>query len=234
VLSHPRENGDPVFFVWIPAYAGMTSFMIIKKYLLGQLQANCYFLIADNNCLIIDPADDASFILEELQRQQLNLVGMLATHGHFDHVMAIGEIQQSLKIPLHIHKEDVFLINRLEQTAEHFLDYKPVILPINQLENFPPSPRLRWASKLKILHTPGHTPGSCCFYFEEENALFTGDTLFKEGIGRTDLSYSSKEDLKKSLKKIFKLPRETIIYSGHGEDTILEDEINTLQLINQL
>ncbi|MEK9169270.1 MAG: MBL fold metallo-hydrolase, partial [Patescibacteria group bacterium] len=78
--------------------------------------------------------------------------------------------------------------------------------------------------KLQILSSPGHTPGSCCFYFPEENSLFTGDTLFKEGIGRTDLSYSSKDDLKKSLKKIFELPKETIVYSGHGEDTILEDE----------
>jgi len=199
--------------------------MRIIKYSLGQLQANCYFLIEDSNCLIIDPADDASFILEELQRQQLNLVGMLATHGHFDHVMAVGEIQQSLKIPLYIHKDDIFLIKRLEQTASHFLGYKPAILPIKIIEKLKIENSLKIENfKLKILHSPGHTPGSCCFYFEEENALFTGDTLFKEGIGRTDLSYSSKEDLKKSLKKIFELPRETIVYSGHGEDTILEDE----------
>ncbi len=199
--------------------------MKIVKYSLGELQANCYFLINGQDCLIIDPADDASFILEELQRQQLNLVGMFATHGHFDHIMAVGEIQQSLNLPLLIHKEDKFLINRLEQTAEHFLGYKPIILPINHLENFPPSPRLRWASKLKIIYTPGHTPGSCCFYFKNENVLFTGDTLFEGAVGRTDLSYSSKDDLKQSLKKIFKLPGETIIYPGHGEDTILEEEI---------
>jgi glyoxylase-like metal-dependent hydrolase (beta-lactamase superfamily II) len=208
--------------------------MIIKRYYLGELQANCYFLIEGQDCLVIDPADDASFILEEIQRQQLNLVGMLATHGHFDHVMATGEIQQSIDLPLLIHKEDNFLIKRLEQTTEHFLGYKPIILPINNLENFPLSPRLRWASKLKILHTPGHTPGSCCFYFKEDNALFTGDTLFKEGIGRTDLSYSSKEDLKISLKRIFDLPRETIVYPGHGEDTILEDEVETIQSIKRL
>jgi glyoxylase-like metal-dependent hydrolase (beta-lactamase superfamily II) len=200
--------------------------MKIVKYSLGQLQANCYFLIEDQQCLIIDPADDASFILEELQRQQLNLVGMLATHGHYDHIMAVGEIQQSVDIPLYIHKDDKFLIDRVEQTAEYFLGYKPVVLSINKVENFPTSPRLRWASKLKIIHTPGHTPGSCCFYIKEENAVFTGDTLFKEAVGRTDLSYSSKDDLKKSLKKIFKLPKETIVYSGHGEETLIQDEIN--------
>ncbi|MFA6533362.1 MAG: MBL fold metallo-hydrolase, partial [Patescibacteria group bacterium] len=80
--------------------------MRIVKYSLGQLQANCYFLIEDGNCLIIDPADDASFILEEMLRQQLNLVGMLATHGHFDHLGAVGEIQLSFNVPLYIFKED--------------------------------------------------------------------------------------------------------------------------------
>lgn len=209
--------------------------MKIVKYSLGQLQANCYFLVNGQDCLIIDPADDASFILEELQRHQLNLVGMLATHGHFDHVMATGEIQQSVDIPLHIYKDDLFLIKRLGQTAQHFLGYQPIILPIKKIENLDNENSLKIENfKLKTIHTPGHTPGSCCFYFKEENSLFTGDTLFKEGIGRTDLSYSSKEDLKKSLKKIFKLPEETVVYSGHGEETILEEETKTLQLINQL
>ena len=99
--------------------------MTIKKYSLGELQANCYFLIEDQNCLIIDPADDASFILEELQRQQLNLVGMLATHGHFDHIGAVGEIQLSLDVPLHIFEEDQFLIDRLGETAKYFLGFDP-------------------------------------------------------------------------------------------------------------
>jgi glyoxylase-like metal-dependent hydrolase (beta-lactamase superfamily II) len=101
--------------------------MKILLYSLGQLQANCYFLIQDKECVIIDPADDASFILEELQRKNLNLVGMFATHGHFDHVMAAGEIQQSFNIPLYIFKEDIFLIDRLKETAEHFLGYRPAI-----------------------------------------------------------------------------------------------------------
>ena len=202
--------------------------MKIVKYSLGQLQANCYFLIEDDNCLVIDPADDASFILEELQRQRLNLVGMLATHGHFDHVMAVGEIQKSLDIPLYIHKNDQFLIKRLDKTAEYFLGYKSIVLPIKKIEDLINENSLKISNfKFQILYTPGHTPGSCCFYFEDENALFTGDTLFKEGIGRTDFSYSSKDDLKKSLKKIFKLPEETIVYSGHGEETLIQDEINS-------
>lgn len=194
--------------------------MEIITYQLGPLQANCYFLIEGNDCLIIDPADDASFILEEIQRRRLNLVGMLATHGHFDHIGAAGEIQLSFKIPLYIFKEDQFLIDRLGETAEYFLDYKPYIIKPKNIKYFPPSPRFRWTSKFQIIKTSGHTPGGCCFFFKEENALFTGDTLFAEGVGRTDFSYCSKEDLEKSLAKIRKL-KDTIIYPGHGQSAMI-------------
>lgn len=195
--------------------------MEIITYQLGSLQANCYLLVNDKNCLIIDPGDDAPFLLEEIQRRRLNLVGMLATHGHFDHIGAIGEIQLSFNIPLYIFKEDQFLIDRLGDTAKHFLGFDPhFIIPKNikylkiknllKIENF----------KLKIIYTPGHTPGGCCFYFKEENALFTGDTLFAEGVGRTDLSYSSKTNLNKSLAKIHKL-KNIVIYPGHGESAMI-------------
>lgn len=205
--------------------------MRIVKYSLGELQANCYFLIEDQSCLIIDPADDASFILEELQRQQLDLVGMLATHGHFDHIGAVGEIQLSLNVPLYVFKEDRFLIDRLNETAKYFLGYNPYFIKPTIIKYLNKNQLTIINYQLTIIFSPGHTPGSCCFYFKEENALFTGDTLFKEGIGRTDLSYSNKDDLKKSLKKIFELPRETLIYSGHGEDTILEDEIKNTSIV---
>jgi glyoxylase-like metal-dependent hydrolase (beta-lactamase superfamily II) len=193
--------------------------MIIKKYSLGSLQANCYFLIEENDLILIDPGDDASFILEEIQRQRLNLKAIFATHGHFDHIGAVGEIQQSFNVPFYINEKDLFLVKRLNETAKYFLGYNPYFLPINYLKNFPPLPRLRWASKLKIIYSPGHTPGSVCFYFEDEKIIFTGDTLFKDGIGRYDFSYSDKKKLFESLKKILSLPDETIIYPGHGEET---------------
>lgn len=189
------------------------------------MQANCYFLVQNNECLVIDPADDASFILEELQRRRLKLVGMIATHGHFDHVMASGEIQLSINVPLYINKKDLFLIDRLTETADHFLGYKPVIIQPKKIENLNFENLLKIGNcKLKIIDTPGHTPGSCCYYFKDKNILFTGDTLFKQGIGRYDFSYSSKKDLDNSLKKILKLPGNTIIYPGHGEETTINNE----------
>lgn len=206
----------------------------ILHFSLGQLQTNCYFLIKENQCLIVDPADEASFILEELQRRKLKLVGMLATHGHFDHIMAVGEIQKSFNVPLFISPKDQFLVDRLEESAEYFLGYKPTVLPIKKIENLKIKNSLKIGNyKLKIIFTPGHTPGSGCFYFSQENAIFTGDTLFKNGIGRYDFSYSNKDDLKNSLKKIFKLPKETIVYPGHGEKTTIADEARKLpQFLN--
>ena len=86
------------------------------------------------------------------------------------------------------------------------------------------------AFKFNIIHTPGHTPSSICFYFKQEKIIFTGDTLFKRGIGRYDFSYSSKKDLKKSLKKLLKLPEDTVVYPGHGENTTIKDEKDILKL----
>ncbi len=203
--------------------------MRVLSYSLGQLQANCYFLIQENDLIIIDPADEASFILEEIQRQRLNLVAMLATHGHFDHLMAVGEIQKSFNVPLYINKKDQFLVDRLGETAEYFLKYKPVIFPIFKIKNLEFSNSLKFKNfKFKILKTPGHTPGSVCFYFEKEKIIFTGDSLFKGSIGRYDFSYSNKTDLKKSLKKILSLPDDVIVYPGHGEKTKIESERNII------
>jgi hydroxyacylglutathione hydrolase len=196
--------------------------MIIKKYSLGSLQTNCYFLIEENDLILIDPGDEASFILEEIQRQRLNLKAIFATHGHFDHIGAVGEIQKSFNIPFYINQKDLFLVKRLNETAEYFLGYNPYFLPpenIKELNN-----KTFHVSRLMfgVIFTPGHTPGSVCFYFEKEKLIFTGDTLFKDGVGRTDFSYSSRKDLENSLKKIFSLPKKTAVYPGHGGETTIK------------
>lgn len=202
--------------------------MKITTYSLGQLQANCYFLIQDNKCLIIDPADSADFILEKLQRERLELVAMLATHGHFDHIMAAGEIQLSCDAPLYIHEKDLFLVKRLNETANYFLGFDPHALPPKNIQFLSDGNLLLKTYNLQLITTPGHTPGSCCFYIKDDNVLFTGDTLFKQGIGRYDFSYSDKKLLDQSLNELFKLPEETIVYSGHGEETTLGEEKNNL------
>lgn len=198
--------------------------MNIFKYQLGQMQANAYLIVSGSDCLIIDPADEASFLLEEVARRRLNLIALLATHGHFDHIMATGEIQASINIPFYIFSEDKFLIDRVEETARHFLGYEPAVIRPIRME-FLRSGQFEIADfSCEVISTPGHTPGSSAFYFRKEKAVFTGDTLFKAGIGRFDFSYCNKEDLRTSLECLFKLPEETIVYSGHGETTTIGDE----------
>lgn len=195
--------------------------MKILKFSLGELQANCYFVIDGGDCLIIDPADEASFILEELIRRKLELVGLLATHGHFDHIMAAGEIQLSFDSPFFIDKKDQFLIDRIGETAEYFLGYKPAIIKPKKIV-------YSTKGKFKIIKTPGHTPGSVCYYFEKEKIIFTGDTIFADSIGRFDFSYSNKKDLAHSLIVLSKLPDKTIVYPGHGEATTIGEEKKNL------
>ena len=198
--------------------------MKIEKYILGELQANCYLLIdKENNCLIIDPADEGGFLLEEVQRKRLKPQAILVTHGHFDHLLAAGEVQKSINIPLYISKKDLFLLERLEDKAAYFLGYRPAVLPIKNIKDFDIESSLKinnW--KLKIIKTPGHTLGSVSYYFKKEKVLFSGDTLFKNGIGRYDFSYSSKNNLIKSLKKIISLPEDVIVCPGHGEKTTIK------------
>lgn len=204
----------------------------ILTFPLGQLQANCYFLILGKSCLIIDPADDASFILEEVQRRGLEITGLLATHGHFDHVMAAGEIQAALPhVPFYIHDKDEFLIRRLRETAKHFLGYEPHILPPHRMTSLNIGKLKITDFELEVLHTPGHTPGSVCYHFPTANLIFTGDTLFAGAIGRYDFSYSDKAMLKESLKKILALFPKTNVYPGHGEATTVENEKDSLQKV---
>lgn len=198
--------------------------MEILRYALGQMQANCYFIVNGSNCIIVDPADDASFILEEIQRKRLNLLGMFATHGHFDHLMAVGEIQTSFNIPFYIFKEDQFLIDRQGETAQHFLGYKVDTIKPLVVKYLNEGDILKNSFGIKVIKVSGHTPGSCAFYIKKEKTILTGDTLFKQGVGRYDFSYCSKEDLKKSLRKIMEFPGETKILPGHGEESTVSQE----------
>ncbi len=208
--------------------------MQILTFPLGQLQANCYILTQENECLIIDPGDSADFILEEVMRKNLKVVGLLATHGHFDHVMAAGELQLSLEIlyqsplPLHICKEDEFLIKRVKETAKHFLGHTPGIIPINSLEFIIEGQLTIGSFEFKVIHSPGHTPGSCSFHFSIDSAIFTGDTLFKGAVGDYSHKYSDRNKLQDSVKRIISLDEATTIYPGHGEDTLVRDESNKI------
>lgn len=201
----------------------------VVSLIVGQMQENCY-LVFDNKSLetlIIDPGDDADYVERIIGDKKLIPVQIIATHGHFDHIMAVTELKLAYNIPFCIHQDDEFLVKNMKSSAKHFLGIETDPPPIID-EFLNPKSKIKIGDNyLKTIESPGHTPGSCCLYSKEENILFTGDLLFaRGGVGRTDFSYSDTGKLKKSLKKIFKLPPETQILPGHGRSSTLLEEIN--------
>ena len=147
----------------------------------------------------------------------------MATHGHFDHVLAAGELQMIFNIPFYIHQSDKFLLKEMNSSASFWLKQK-INRPLPQnIKLIKKEFSLEFGGcRLKVIETSGHTPGSVCFL--SDGVIFSGDTLFKNGVGRTDFSYSDKTQLEKSLEKIFRLAPKTIVYPGHGETTAVKDE----------
>lgn len=198
---------------------------------LGAFQTNCYLAFDEGTreCLIIDPADEADFISTTILENKLVPIGIILTHGHYDHCLAVLELKLIFNIPIYLHQADNFLYKNTDKSAKYHsklnaLKSPPAdfFLEDNQTITF-------GESFLNVIHTPGHTPGSICLHSPTitNPILFTGDTLFADGIGRTDLSYSSKSDLKKSLQKIFNLPDTTLIYPGHESFAVPTSELTT-------
>jgi glyoxylase-like metal-dependent hydrolase (beta-lactamase superfamily II) len=193
----------------------------------GSLKTNCYLVSSDGEVGIIDPGDDADYIIREIQKENLTPVWICVTHGHFDHVLAVTELALAFNIPFYMHPEDEFLLDRAKETAEHFTGVyaDPVLVKFKDLKE---GDTLKIGKEtLEVIETPGHTPGGICLYIKSEKALsggklalFCGDLIFDRGtVGRTDFKYSSCEKLENSVKKVMKLPENTTIYPGHGEKT---------------
>lgn len=207
------------------------SSLITKRLSLGQMNANCYLVIdkKTKETLIIDPGDEAEYIESIISDNNFTPKLIVSTHGHFDHNLVVLTLQLAYKIPFFLNQKDEFLLKTMRESAIHFLETDPG--PCPKPNGYVKNQDLIkiGKTKLQIIETPGHTPGSICIYSKENNLVFTGDTIFAQGhVGRTDLSYSSREDLKLSLQEILCLPENTIIYPGHGNDSTagLEKELH--------
>jgi len=174
--------------------------MQIKCLKVGELKTNCYLLISHNEMAVIDLGGEAEKVLEEIKETKAELKYIINTHYHFDHVLADEKIKSQepeAKILIHEAEKDF-----IDFKADKFLKDGDEI-KIGDVV-------------LKVIHTPGHTLGGICLF--GDNFIFTGDTLFKNGYGRTDLAGGSEKDLIKSLEKLEKLLKPGMtIYSGHGE-----------------
>lgn len=190
--------------------------MKIETYSLGQLSTNCYLVYDETTyeAVVIDPADEGGFLSEEIQRLQLIPVAFILTHGHFDHILGLLELKLNFpNVPSMMHEADKFLVESVQSRAKHWLkvDVDPAP-PINQ--HLTDGQVIKFGEEsLKILHAPGHTPGSVCLY--NDQAIFTGDILFPNDTGRTDFSYSNPSQMKESLRKVRKLAQSREMYAGH-------------------
>jgi len=187
--------------------------MEIKCLKVGQLQTNCYLVWDElsSDCFIIDPGDDADFITTEILQLKLKPQAILLTHGHYDHCLGCLELKLNFNIPIYLNPKDNFLYQNASKSASHWSRSKETfkLPPTTPIENW----NLKIENYFTVTPSPGHTPGSVCFYSAPH--LFVGDTIFENGVGRTDFSYSSSRDLQKSITKILSYPEETLIYSGH-------------------
>ena len=199
------------------------SSVTIHVFPVGQMGANCYLVVdrKTREAVVVDPGDEASFLAEQIVRLEAKPVKLLATHGHFDHLLAAAELQMIFTIPFLLHEKDSFLLSRMTQTAAHFLGYTVVEQPPKLTKPLTQNDRILFGNAaVRVIHTPGHTPGSVCFYLEQNGELFTGDTLFAGGsVGRSDFSYSDPHELTKSVKEILRLPTSVRLFPGHGQST---------------
>lgn len=194
----------------------------------GQLATNCY-LVWDENSLetvIVDPGADGEYISQKILDNQLKPKLIVATHGHFDHVLAVNELKHTFKTPFLIHKAETSILKRARKMSVYFTHFDPG--PVPEADGFlKANDEIELVGlKLRVIETPGHTPGGICLYTLKEGWLFSGDTIFADGgIGRTDLQEGNFEQLVDSIKnKIFILPGKTLLLSGHGEESTINKE----------
>lgn len=200
----------------------------IEIFSVGELATNCYVVSCPETleAVIIDPGDAADGVSEYCVAEKLNVQAILLTHGHFDHCLGLLELTLNFSCMSLLHEKDLFLIKDAQKRAEFWLKHPvdPVPLPTH-LFSGPKQIPIGLFSVL-VIETPGHTPGSVCYLVQDSSthtplALFSGDTLFADSIGRTDLSYSNKRHLQTSLEKLRSLPDLTSLYPGHGQPTFL-------------
>lgn len=198
----------------------------IKTYVLGGVSTNCYlvFLEGGTKAVILDPADNAEYIMNQCQKFGVKPEAVLLTHAHFDHILAADDIRKAYGCKIYVHMDDEAMLNdpsknlsgtmgteQISISADHLLRDGDVLHFLD----------LEW----QVIATPGHTTGSVCYYLPQEQVLFSGDTLFAESLGRTDLPGGSMSAIIHSIsEKLLVLPEDVMVYPGHEAATTIAHE----------
>ncbi len=198
--------------------------MKLEIFITNSIREKAYVLYDENtkDAICVDPGNGDDGILEFVNENELNLKYVLLTHGHFDHIMGVKSLQTT-KAKVVAYKDEKDILNSPELNcgvhygldlvveADEYVDERFVFADLS--------------FEIKVLHTPGHTKGGCCYYVPAIESVFTGDTLFRETVGRSDLHSGDSRQLLDSVKtKLFVLDEETVCFPGHGENTTIGHE----------
>jgi len=201
--------------------------MIVQMFTVGAFMTNCYVASCEKTkeAIIIDPGFDnrleAEKIFKFISNNALTLKLVINTHGHPDHACGNGSVKERFHIPILIHGYDADMLGESGERIAKFFGFKNPSTPADTLLHNDDLVKFG-RTVLKVIHTPGHSPGGISLLGEKE--IFTGDTLFAGSIGRTDFPESSVADMKKSLEKLAHLPDNFVVYAGHGPVTTIGEE----------
>lgn len=188
----------------------------IQNLVLGMVATNVFFLknTETKELIVIDPADRAEIIEQKIAAMEGKPVAILLTHGHFDHIYALDQIRDAYQIPVYAHELEEEVLEQASKNLSRDMGL-PYVTKADRL--FREGDELDLAGlKIRVLHTPGHTQGSCCFYLPDEKVLFSGDTLFCGSYGRVDFPTSSTRDMVESIHRLLReLPEDTNVFPGH-------------------
>ena len=199
--------------------------MIIKKFTISEMWTNCYVGLNEETkeCFLVDPATYDEGVASYIKEEGLTLKAILVTHGHYDHVCGIDGFIKDNPVPVYAHEEEQQVLtdpskNLSSRFGKPYAFHDAELVKDGQILDVA-------GFKVKVPHTPGHTCGGCCYYIEDEEVLFCGDTVFYRSIGRTDFPTGDYAQLIKSAKeKIMTLPRDVKMYPGHMEETMVKYE----------
>ena len=192
--------------------------LCVGRMVLGMVETNCYFVYDSNDkkAIVIDPAKGGSAIREKLSENGIKVAAILLTHGHFDHIMGVNSLKAETECKLYALSEELPLCESSELNASEQIHHPYTVMPDVLLHD---GDEIDIEGlNFKVIATPGHTAGSCCYYFKKDKVMFTGDTLFYGSIGRTDLPTGNDKAIIDSIHKLMDMaPDDVKIYPGHGD-----------------
>ena len=207
----------------------------IGRIVLGVNATNCYFVYreGEDKVLFFDPADEGELIYQKLKEKGFSVAAIILTHGHFDHIYGLKALKEKCSAKVYACESERELLADPQMNVSELFGRATIVEPDITFRN---GELLEIAGvQTRVIATPGHTAGSCCFYFEEGGFLVCGDTLFQESTGRTDFPTGSTSQLVRSIQeKLFTLPGDTLVFPGHGGSTTIEHEKKYNPLVGEM